>query len=151
MVWRSQSKTPAGGAGHGQQVGAALLEKIDGCSRATIRVEHIRMTSTRMRSGQDPDDYMYHMGSCRNRLNTCDPPEGPTDRPYEDIILQTLPSEYDRICQTHLERRDFGLANIRRIMAAIYTDNLSRSESSKGIVERGTAIQAVDWDRTIVL
>ena len=109
------------------------------------------MTNTRMRPGQDPDDYLYHMDSCRNRLNTCDPPEGPADRPYEDIILQTLPSEYDRSCQTHLERRDFGLANIRRTMAAVYADNLSRSESSKGIAGRGAAMQAVDWDRTTVL
>ena len=33
-----------------------------------------RMTSTRMRPGQDPDDYLYHTGSCRDSLNACDPP-----------------------------------------------------------------------------
>ena len=55
-------------------------------------VEHIRMTSTRMRPGQDPDDdYLYHMDSCQGRLNACDPPEGPTNRQYEDIIIQALP------------------------------------------------------------
>ena len=102
------------------------------------------MTSTRMRLGQDPDDYLYYMDSCRDRLNACDPPEGPMDRSYEDIILQTLPSEYDRIHQTHLERRDFGLVDIRRMMAAIYADNLFRSESSKGITGRGAAMQAMD-------
>ena len=84
------------------------------------------MTSTRTRPGQDPDDYLYHTDSCRDRLNACNPPEDPMDRQYEDIILQALLSEYDRIHQTHLERRYFGLADIRRMRAAIDADNLSR-------------------------
>ena len=146
-----REKYPAEGARHGQQAWAALREKFDVRSRAVIRTEHIRMTSTRMRLGQDPDDYFYHMDSCRNRLNACNPSEDPTDRQYKDIILQALPSEYDRVRQTHLERRDFGLANIRRMMATIYADNLSRSVSSKGIAGRGAAMQAVDRDCTSVL
>ena len=36
-------------------------------------------------------------------------------------------------------------------MAAIYADNLSRSESSKGITGRGVAKQAVDRDRISLL
>ena len=127
VVRRFQGKTPPEGAGYGQQAWAALREKFDGCSRAAIRAEHIRMTSTRMRPGQDPDDYLYHMNSCRGRLNACNPPEGLTDQQYEDIILQALPSEYDRIRQTHLKKRDFGLVDIHRIMADIYVYNLSRS------------------------
>ena len=42
------------------------------------------MNNTRMRSEQDPDEYLYIMDSCRDRLNACDPPEGPTHRQYED-------------------------------------------------------------------
>ena len=87
VVRRFQGKTPAEGAGHGRQPWAALRQKFDGCSQAAIRMEHIRMTSTRMRPGQDPDDYFYHMDSCQDRLNACDPPEGPTNRLYEDITL----------------------------------------------------------------
>ena len=98
------------------------------------------MTSTRMHPDQDPDDQLNHMVSCRDRLIACDPPEGPTDRQYEGIVLQALPSEYDHIRQVHLERRYFGFADIRRMMAAIYADNLSGSESSKDIAERGAAI-----------
>ena len=109
------------------------------------------MTSTRMRPDQDVDEYLSNMDSCRVRLNACDPLQGPTDRQYEDIILQALPSEYDRIRQTHLERRDVGLADTRRMMAATYADNLSCSESSKCIADRGTAMQGVDRDRTSVL
>ena len=101
-----------------------------------------------MRPDQEPDDDLYHMDSFRDRLNACDPPEGPTDWQYEDITLQALPSEYDRIRQTHPERRDFGLADIPRMMAAIYVDNLSHSESSKGVAGRGAAMQAVDRDHT---
>ena len=103
-------------------------------------MEHIKLTSTRMHPDQDPDDYLYHMDSCRDRLNACDPPEDPTDRHYEDIILQAPPSEYDCIRQTYLERRDLGLARIHRMMAAIYADNLFRSEPSKGTAGRGAAL-----------
>ena len=69
------------------------------------------MRSTRMRPGQEPDDYLYYMDSYR----------------------------------------DFGLTDIRRMMAGIYTDNSSRSELSKGNAGRGAAMQAVDQDRTSVL
>ena len=151
VVRRFQGKTPAEGAGHGHQAWAKLCEKFDGSSRAAIRAEHIRMTNTRMHPGQDPNDYLYHMDSCRECLNACDPPEGLTDRQYEDIILQALSLEHDRIRQTHLERRDIGLADIHRMRAATYADNLSRSESSKGIAGRGAAMQVLDRDRTSVL
>ena len=150
VVWRFQGKTSAEGAEHGQQARAVLREKY-GCSQAAIRPEHIRMTSTWMRPGQDPDDCSYYMDSCRDRLNACDPSEGPTDWQYEDIILQALSSEYDRICQNHLERRDFDFADIHRMMASIYADNLSRLESSKGFAGRGAAMQTVERDPTNVL
>ena len=44
------------------------------------------------------------MDSCRGRLNARDPPAGPTDSQYEDVLLQTLPLEYTAIRQAHLER-----------------------------------------------
>ena len=71
-----------------------------------------------------------------------DPPEGPTEREQEDILLETLPPAYKAIHQAHLERGDFGLADIRRMMAAIYADNLarSRSDSFGGIAGRGAAM-----------
>ena len=148
VVRRFAGKTPAEGVGHGQHAWVALRKIFNVCARAAVRAEHIRMTSTRMHPRQDPDDYLHHMYSFRDRLNSCDPPEGPTDR---QNILQVPPSEYDRFRQTHLERRDFDLADIRRMMATIYADNLSRSESSKGIAGSGSAVQEVDRDRTSVL
>ena len=107
------------------------------------------MTSSRMCPDQDPDDYLYHIDSCRHRFNACDPPEGPTDRQYEDIILQALPSECDGIRQTYLERRDYGLANIRRMMVVMYAENLSRSKISKGLAGRDATMQR--WTETALV
>ena len=55
------------------------------------------MNNTRMRSDQDPDEYLDIMDSCRDRLNACSPPEDPTDRQYEDSLLQAIPPEYNAI------------------------------------------------------
>ena len=77
------------------------------------------MNNTRRRADQDLDEYTYIVDSSRDHLKACDPPERPTDRQYEDILLQALPPEYKAIHQARLEREDFGLADIRRMMAAI--------------------------------
>ena len=137
-----------GEAGHGQQAWAALREKFKGSSREAIRTEHSKMNDTRMRSDQDPDEYLYIMDSCRDRLNACDPPEGPADRQFEDVSLQALPPEYKSIRQAHLERGDFGLADIRCMMAIIYADNLarSRSDSYRGVAGRDADMQAMTRD-----
>ena len=97
-----------------------------------------------MRLDQDPDEYSYIMDSCRDRLNASDPPEGPTGPQYEDILLQALPPECKAIRQAQLERGDFGLADIRRMIAAIYADNMARarSDSFRGIAGRGCAMHA---------
>ena len=83
---------------------SALCEIFDGCSLAAIRAEQIRMTRTRMRPGQDADDHVYHMDSCRDRLQPFDSPEAPMYRQYEDIILQVFSSEYDRIRHIPISR-----------------------------------------------
>ena len=65
------------------------------------------------------------------------------------FILKSRPPEKKEIRQAHLERGDFGLADIRRMMVAIYEDNLarSRSDSSNGIAGRGAAMQTMTCDR----
>ena len=134
VVRRFESTTLEDRAAHGQQAWAALREKFKGSSREAIRAEHSKMNNnTRIPSDQDPDEYLYIMNSCRDRLSACVPPKGPTDRQYEDILLQALPPRYKAIRQVHLQRGDFGLADIRRMMA-IYADNMarSRSDSSRG-------------------
>ena len=147
VVRRFEGKRLQDGPGHGQQAWAALCEKFDGCSREALRAEHYKMNHTKMTPGQDPDEFLYIMDSRRDRLNTSTPPEGPTDRQYEDILLQALSPDYESIRRAHLERRDFGLADIRRMMAAIYADNLSRqSITTTGIAGPGAAMKTVDRD-----
>ena len=106
-----------------------------------------------MRSDEDPDDFLYKKDWCRDRLNSVTPKEGPSDRRYEDIILQCLSPENDRICQTHFEREDCSLAYIRRMMSKIYADNLARSnfDSSRGTAGRGIAMQATGRDLSKII
>ena len=101
-----------------------------------------------MRSDENPDDFLYKKDRYRDRLNSITPKEGPSDRRYEDIILQCLLPEYDRIRRTHFEREDCNLGNIRRMMSKIYADNLARSDSdsSRGIEGRSVAMQATGRD-----
>ena len=101
-----------------------------------------------MGSDEDPDYFLYKKDRCRDRLNSVTPKEGPSDRRYEDIIVQCLPPEYDRIRQTHFEREDCNLEDIRRMMSKIYADNLARShsDSSRGIAGRGVTMQATGRD-----
>ena len=90
-----------------------------------------------MRSDEDPDYFLYKKDRCRDRLNSFTPKEGPLDCHYEDII-----------CQTHFEREDCNLTDIRRMMSKIYADNLARSYSdlSRGIAGRDIAMQATGRD-----
>ena len=62
------------------------------------------MDTAKMRSDENPDDFLYKRDRCLHRLNSVPPEEGPSDRHYEDIILQCLIPEYDRIHQIHFER-----------------------------------------------
>ena len=109
---------------------------------------HREMETVKMRSDEDPDDFLYKKDRCRDRLNSITPKEGPSDRRYQYTILQCLPPEYDRTSQAHFEREDCNLADIRRILSKIYADNLacSNSDSSRGITGRGFAMQATGRD-----
>ena len=65
------------------------------------------------------------------------------DERYEDIILQALPSEYERIRTASYERRDFGLNGIQHMVHTMYVDNLSRSFNSKPIAGHGIAMKVM--------
>ena len=143
-----EGKTREDGVGYGQDAWAALREKFDGCSREALRAAHRELETVNMRSDDDLDDFLYKKDQFRDRLNSVAPKEDPSDRRYEDIILQCLPPEYDRIRRTHFEREDCSLADIRRMMSKIYAGSLARSssDSSRGIVERGVTMQATGRD-----
>ena len=126
----------------------ALREKFDGCSREALRAAHRELETVKMRSDEDPDGFLYKKDRCRDRLNSVTPKEGPSNQRFEDIILKCLPPEYDRIRQTHFEREDCNLENIRRMMSKIYADKLARShsDSSRGIAGRCVAMQVTGRD-----
>ena len=119
-VRRFKGRTQEDGVGHRQDAWAALREKFDDCSREALRAAYREMQTVKMRSDEDPDDFLYEKDQCRDRLDSVTPKEGPSDRQYEDIILQCLPPKHNRIRQTHFEREDCNLADIRRMMSNIY-------------------------------
>ena len=147
VVRRLAGKILDEGSGHGQRVWAALHEKFDGCSREALRAGHAKMNSARRSPGQDPDEFLYEFDTRRERINACDPPEGPTDCPFEDIILQALSPEYECIRTLHLEKPNFGIADVRRMMPAIYAANFARSSSTTRIAGHRAAIPAAEDNR----
>ena len=140
VVRRFAGKTLDEGSGHGQCTWAPFREKFDGCSREALRAEHAKMNFERMSPGQDLDEFLYELDTRRKRFNACDPPEGPTDRQFEDTILQALQPEYECIRTLHLEKPKFGIAVICCMISAIYAANLDCSSLTTGIAGRGAAI-----------
>ena len=80
IVRRFAGKTLVGGSGHGKHARAALRETYDICLREALRAGHAKMHYTRLVPGQQFVDFSYELDTRRERLNSCDPPEGPTDR-----------------------------------------------------------------------
>ena len=71
VVRRFEEKRLQDGSGHVQQAKMALLgEKFDGCLRETLRTKHHKMNHTKITPGQDPDEFLYIMGICWDRLNS---------------------------------------------------------------------------------
>ena len=106
------------------------------------------MNHTKMTPGQSPNEFLYITDSGRDRFNTSTPPEGPTDWYCEKILLQAVSPDYKRVRRAHLESWDVGLADIRRLMVAIYADHLfsRRSITSAGIAGPGAAMKTMDLD-----
>ena len=105
------------------------------------------MNHTMMTPGQDLGEFLYIMDSCQDRLSMSTPPEGSADRQCEDILLQDLSPDYKSVRRAHIERREFGLVDVRRMMVVIYVDNLSlRSTTSAGIAGPGAAMKAIARD-----
>ena len=148
VVLKFKGKTKEDKVGHGQDAGAALREKSDGCLREALRAAHREMEMVKIWSDEDTYDLLYKKDRCRDRLDSVTPEEGLSNRRYEDITLQCLLSELDRTSQIHFERADCNLADVRRMISKIYTDNLasSHSDSPRGIAGRGVTMQATGWD-----
>ena len=101
-----------------------------------------------MEPGQDPDDFFFVLDGCRDLLE--DIGQTVHDERYEDIILQALPAEYERVRIASYEKRDFGLDDIRHMVHTMYVDNLSRPSNPKPVAGRGIAMQAAGHNNSDV-
>ena len=140
VVKKFEGKRLEDGTGNGQAAWNALNEKYNSHTKEARRACHKKLVNTKMEPGQDPDDFFFIMDKCRDRLEEM----GQTihDERYEDIILQALPAEYERVRIASYEKRDFGLDDIRHMVHTMYVDNLSRPVNHKPVAGRSIAMQA---------
>ena len=94
-----------------------------------------------MEPGQDPDDLFSVLDERRDLLEEM----GQTahDERYEDIILQAIPSEYERVRTASYERQDFGAGRHSTHGTHYIGRQPSRSFNSKPVAGRGVAVQVV--------
>ena len=87
-----------------------------------------RVFNTKMEPGQDPDDFFFVLDECCDLLEEM----GQTvhDERYDDIILQALPPEYERVRTASYERRDYELDDIRHMVhtCLLYTSPSPRDQ-----------------------
>ena len=70
------------------------------------RMYHEQLHNTKMKSGNDPDGFLYTMNGYCKRLEGVGQPVG--DERYEKIILQILPAEYQRVRTASYDRWVFS-------------------------------------------
>ena len=125
-----------------------MEEKCNSHTKQPRRAYHKQLHNTKMKSGDDHDDCIYSMDDNYKRLEVMGQPV--PDTRYEEIILQALPAEYERVSTASYERRDFRLADIRRGMSGLYIDCLSRSSSFSPVEGHGVSMQATRRDDSAI-
>ena len=148
VVKKHVAKTWEDGVVNGQAAWNALEKKYNSNKKEARRAYHEYLHNAKMKSGDDPDDFPYTMDCYGERLKEMDQPV--SDERYEDSILQALPAEYERVRTASYERQDFDLADIRRMMSALYIDCLSRPNNSLLVVGRRVAMQATGGDDSTI-
>ena len=130
---------------YGQDAWAALREKFDGFSREALRAAHREMEVVKIRSDGDLHDFRCQKNRCRDRLNFVTSKKGPSNCQYEDVIIQLLPPEHDKLFQIYFEEKDCNLKDIVWMVSKIYAKNLN-SDSSRGILGCEVTIRATGRD-----
>ena len=85
VVNKHMGKTREDRIDNGQAAWGALEEKCNSHTKEARRVYREKLHSTKMKSGDDPDDALYTMGGFRERLEDIGQPV--PDERYEGIIL----------------------------------------------------------------
>ena len=99
VVKKHMGKTREDGVGNGQAAWNALEKKYsNSTTKEARRAYHEYLHNAKMKSGDDPDDFLYTIDGYRERLK--DMGQRVPDERYEDIILQALPAEYERVRTT---------------------------------------------------
>ena len=148
VVKKHTWKTREDGVGNGQAAWNALEKNYNSSTKEARRAYHEYLHNAKIKSGDDPDDFLYTMDSYRERLKDMDQPV--PDELYEDIILQAFPAVYERVRTASYKRRDFHLADIRRMMSALYIDCLSCPKNSLLVAGRGVTMQATGGDDSTI-
>ena len=95
VVKKHMGKTQEDGVGNGQAGWNAPEEKCNSPTKEAKRAYHEKLHRTKMKSRGDPDDFLYTMDGFHERLEDIGQPV--SDERYEDIILQSIPAEYERV------------------------------------------------------
>ena len=112
--------------GHGQLAWNALIEKYNGHTKEARRACHNKLVNTKTEPGQDSGDLFFVLDECRNLFEELR--QTARDERYEDIILQGLSLNYERVRTASYDRRYFWLDDISAHGTHyFYVDNLSCS------------------------
>lgn len=84
-----------------------------------------------MQSRDDPDHVLFNMVSYLDPLEKL--VQLVTNWLYQEIVLFAHPTEYERVCTTSCERRDFTFMGINHIVHITYTAYLFPSNESESI------------------
>ena len=119
-----------------------LMKKYDAVISATRQELYDELAKTKMKQGQDPDDFLHIMETARDRLH--DMGEHISPDLFGDLILNALPSDCNFGRNTSFRDREFGVEDIKSTMRNMYAGPRSRSSSIPSIAGRGVAMPAQD-------
>ena len=122
-------------AGNGQKAWKALEEKYNACSNATRQELYDSLGNTKLQRGQDPDEFLYHMETARNRLR-----DGGAD--HRRLLQPHDPhcsSSGVRVRAKHQLQRS-QIQDFMTTIRNIYANLLSRPSTTSSVVGRGVAM-----------
>ena len=105
LLKKHVDKTLEDEVSNGHAAWTAMEEKCNSHTKQPRRAYLKQLYNIKMESGDDPDDFIYSKDGYCERLEVMGQPV--PDARYEDIILQALPVEYERVRTASYKRRIF--------------------------------------------
>ena len=138
VVKRYTGRTVGGELGNRKKAWKALKEKYNACSNATRQELYDSLNNTNLHRGQDPDEFLYHLQTARNRLYEMG--EQITHGYSSDVILTALPPVYEFVRNTSFRDREFTLESTMSTMRNMHADLLSRPSTTPSVAGRRVAM-----------